>query len=635
MKKKLGAILILTSLIVSSNMNFAQTFTLGTTVNFELFTGSGAITNTGTSTITGNIGTNLGAITGFETSVLNGNIYTENTTTETAKADVLFAYTVLSAVPSTVSSHAPAFGSNENLTAGVYTILGAGSLAGNLTLDGMGNDNSIFIFRFSGAFSSGAASSIILINGARACNIYWVADGAVSLAATTSFQGTVIVKNAAIAIGASCVIKGRFLTTTGAITLDGDTAFLPDCTGAPIVLSSPPIFKPDFGSTNNFILFSSVGTISNSGTSNLIGDIGADNGVISGFETASITGAFFSANSITEEANVDLLSLYNQLITAPMVNNSHAATFGNGEILHTGVYTLGSAGSVAGEIIFDAQGDPNAQFIIRIGGALTIPANSFVTLRNSASSCSVFFVVEGAITIGATSQMKGTFLSNNGAITLGAGSDLKGRLYTTGGAITFNASEGYNAEQCFNSQANPTGLPIELVSFSSDCTANGTELTWWTASEYNNDYFSIFRSTDGNQWETIAQIDGAGNSKELLKYSYMDKFTNNSAIYYHLKQTDFDGRFDYSNNIAQKNCTEVNSKFSIFPNPTNGMLNLTYVGNKEEVTGISIFTLLGKCIYYSDVFQSKITLETKEKGIFFIHLTTQSKNTVEKFVVVD
>jgi hypothetical protein len=148
MKKKLGAILILTSLIVSSNMNFAQTFTLGTTVNFELFTGSGAITNTGTSTITGNIGTNLGAITGFETSVLNGNIYTENTTTETAKADVLFAYTVLSAVPSTVSSHAPAFGSNENLTAGVYTILGAGSLAGKLTLDGMGNDNSIFIFRF-------------------------------------------------------------------------------------------------------------------------------------------------------------------------------------------------------------------------------------------------------------------------------------------------------------------------------------------------------------------------------------------------------------------------------------------------------------------------------------------------------
>jgi hypothetical protein len=391
----------------------------------------------------------------------------------------------------------------------------------------------------------------------------------------------------------------------------------------------------NFGTTVNFELFTGNGAITNSGTSKIIGDIGADIGAISGFGTAIVTGNFYNTDPITEEANIDLLNLYNQLITAPLVNYPHVATFGNGETLLTGVYTLGSAGSVAGEIIFDAQGDPNAKFIIRLGGALTVPANSFVTLRNSASACNVFFVIEGAITIGAASQMKGTFLSNNGAITLGAGSNLEGRLYTTNGAITFNVSEGTNAEQCINSPVNPVGLPIELVSFSSDCTENGTELTWWTASEYNNDYFSIFRSTDGIQWETIAQIDGAGNSKELLKYSYMDKFTNNSVAYYHLKQTDFDGRFDYSNIIAQKNCREVNTKFSIFPNPTNGILNLTYIGNKEEVIGISIFTLLGKCIYYSDVFQSKITLETKEKGIFFMHLTTQSQNTVEKFVVVD
>lgn len=404
-----------------------------------------------------------------------------------------------------------------------------------------------------------------------------------------------------------------------------------------IIVSSNKNFAQtfNFGTIVNFELFTGNGAITNSGASTIIGDIGADIGAISGFETAMVTGNFYIADPITAEAKNDLLNLYNQLMTAPLTNYSHAATFGNGEVLLTGVYTLGSAGSVAGEIIFDAQGDPNAQFIIRLAGALTTSANSFVTLRNSASSCNVFFVVEGAITIGATNQIKGTFLSNNGAITLGAGSDLKGRIYTTSGAITFNVSEGSNAEQCFNSQANPSGLPIELVSFSSDCRVNGTQLIWWTASEYNNDYFSIFRSTDGIQWETIAQIDGAGNSKELLKYSYLDKFTNYSTAYYHLKQTDFDGRFDYSNIIAQKNCKEVNTKFSIFPNPTNGMLNLTYKGNIEEVIGISIFTLLGKCIYYSDVFQSKITLETKEKGIFFMHLTTQSQNTVEKFVVVD
>jgi hypothetical protein len=391
----------------------------------------------------------------------------------------------------------------------------------------------------------------------------------------------------------------------------------------------------NFGTTVNFELFTGNGAITNSGISNIIGNIGADIGAISGFETAIVTGNFHSADAITEEASIDLLSLYNQLITAPLINYPHAATFGGGEIMVPGVHTIGSAASVTGEIIFDAYGDSTAQFIIRIGGALTVSANSFVTFINEASSCNVFFVVEGAITIGAESKMKGTFLAYNGAITMGAGSVFKGRLLTTAGAITFNVSEASNAEQCFNSQPNPIGLPIELVSFSSACAVNGTELTWWTVSEYNNDYFSILRSTNGIDWENIATIKGAGNSKILLKYTYTEELTNNTVTYYRLKQTDFDGKFDVSKIIAQNNCVEANTRLSIYPNPSNGILNLNYGGNKNVVISSSIFTVLGECIYYSDEFQSKITLETKEKGIFFIHLTTQSKNYIEKFVVMD
>ena len=195
----------------------------GAASKFALFTINGAVGNTGASNIVGAIGTNIGAISGFESpSVVNGIIYLANTETTQASADLLLAYTTLYATTATNSTHAPAFGGSETLLAGVYAIGAAGSVGGTLTLDGGGNSDAIFIFKFGGAFTVGAGSTIVLTNGAQAKNVFWVADGAISMAAATTINGTLIA-NGAISMGVSGVVYGRMFSIGGAVAVYANT----------------------------------------------------------------------------------------------------------------------------------------------------------------------------------------------------------------------------------------------------------------------------------------------------------------------------------------------------------------------------------------------------------------------------
>ncbi|MFT5859305.1 MAG: hypothetical protein ACI865_001406, partial [Flavobacteriaceae bacterium] len=230
--------LIITALIVlvSPSITYSQPPpNLGTAIDFAIFTSVGALGNTGTLTnITGHIGTNAGAITGFgPPNVVIGN--TENATPATAQCliDVQAAYDqIVAMVPNQI--HAPAYGSGETLTAGIYNTGGAGSLAGPLTLDAEGNPDTLFIFQFGGAFATGALSTVNLINGASACNVFWVAEGAMSMAANTNMKGTVISNNGAIGMSVGVMLEGRILTTGGAASIYDGIINLPACGIIPI-----------------------------------------------------------------------------------------------------------------------------------------------------------------------------------------------------------------------------------------------------------------------------------------------------------------------------------------------------------------------------------------------------------------
>jgi hypothetical protein len=221
---------MLSSLLFFTTLQLnAQTIALGSVGDFVLFTVTGAVGNTGISPINGNIGTNVGAITGFGTSPVTGSVHTADSVTIKCSADLLAAYTQLNNITPTFTSHAPAYGSGETLFAGVYSIGAAGSVAAVLNLDAQGNPNAVFIFKFGGAFTTGASTVINLLNGAISCNVYWVAEGAIAMAASTNMKGTLIANNGAISMGAGGILDGRMFSTAGAVAVNGVSASLPAC----------------------------------------------------------------------------------------------------------------------------------------------------------------------------------------------------------------------------------------------------------------------------------------------------------------------------------------------------------------------------------------------------------------------
>lgn len=196
---------------------------------------------------------------------------------------------------------------------------------------------------------------------------------------------------------------------------------------------------PNLGSLSRFTLFTAVGAVSNIGITNIQGDVGTNSGDITGFEAPSaINGTIQNANAATAQATADVNTLYTTLYSTP-TTNSHIPVFGNGETLFGGVYAVQEAASVAGNLTLDAQGDPDRVFILRALGAFTTAAGTTVTLTNGAIAANIFWVANGAITMNASTNMKGILVAN-GTISMGTACILNGQMYSTGGAVTTSAN---------------------------------------------------------------------------------------------------------------------------------------------------------------------------------------------------
>jgi hypothetical protein len=98
---------------------------------------------------------------------------------------------------------------------------------------------------------------------------------------------------------------------------------------------------------------------------------------------------------------------------------------------------------------------------------------------------------------------------------------------------------------CSGGLGTVVSLPIELINFIPHVQDNWVNLKWQTASEINNDYFTIEKSKTASNWIIVTQVNGAGNSSNILSYSTTDQIPYNGISYYRLKQTDFNGQFEY------------------------------------------------------------------------------------------
>jgi len=204
--------------------NFGQAPNLGLASSFAVFTAAGEFKNVGVSNITGNIGTGAGAFSGFPPGVVTGQIHIADAVSIQAGMDVATAYGQLAATLCG-SVIGVGLGNNQTLMPGVYCTGGASTLTGNLTLDGLGDPNALFIIQIDGALSTNTLSRIQLINGASSCGVYWQINGALSLASGTSFAGTALV-NGAISFATNATLQGRALSREGAISLSSNAITL-------------------------------------------------------------------------------------------------------------------------------------------------------------------------------------------------------------------------------------------------------------------------------------------------------------------------------------------------------------------------------------------------------------------------
>jgi hypothetical protein len=285
--------------------------------------------------------------------MFNSAVDTAHGATEMGATDLTNAYNTLMGVAATNTIHTPAFGSGETLNAGVYTIGAAGSVAGSLTLDALGDPNAVFIFRYGGAFSTGASSSVILANGASACNVFWVAEGAVSLGATSTMKGTLIAHNGAILVAAGSSITGRLFSTTGAVTFDGSTATIPNsCTYL------------DLGILSSFAAFTSLGAVDNTGSSNITGDLGTNGGVFTGFGTATVNGTLYTPDP---SSDYGIFSIYQNGTFVPNSSRTRTISSNTAEMSLQTVATVSAGQAIEVRCRTDS-------------GALTL-GNRILTLR--------------------------------------------------------------------------------------------------------------------------------------------------------------------------------------------------------------------------------------------------------------
>jgi hypothetical protein len=155
-----------------------------------------------------------------------------------------------------------------------------------------------------------------------------------------------------------------------------------------------------------------------------------------------LNGTIENANSITTQAAIDLAAACVQIQNTVVTIGDHSTIFGTvaGETIYLGIYSTGAATSIIGTLTLDAQGDPDAMFVFKIGGALSSVAGSKIILDNGASSENIFWIAVGAIGLGANASVSGTFIGYPGAVSLGAGGVLDGRLYSTVGAIAVSGT---------------------------------------------------------------------------------------------------------------------------------------------------------------------------------------------------
>jgi hypothetical protein len=185
----------------------------------------------------------------------------------------------------------------------------------------------------------------------------------------------------------------------------------------------------------------------------------------------------------------------------------------------------------------------------------------------------------------------------------------------------------------------PPALPVELVSFNAAMNTNSVALNWQTASEINNDYFTLERGTDRENFSVVTRINGNGNSDETQNYTFTDILETPDAApfyVYQLSQTDYDGTTKVIAQRLVKSDKETGS-VSVFPNPFSDKLSI-YMDKTLTNSEITVTDMIGKTIYTctrpADC-DGEFIIDLGDKvnpGIYYLSVTNGEEKTVKRIV---
>ncbi|MCC6412123.1 MAG: T9SS type A sorting domain-containing protein [Saprospiraceae bacterium] len=185
-----------------------------------------------------------------------------------------------------------------------------------------------------------------------------------------------------------------------------------------------------------------------------------------------------------------------------------------------------------------------------------------------------------------------------------------------------------------------SALPISLIAFTAVPEGQCVRLNWVTATEQNNDYFTIEKSLNGVVFQEVVEVDGAGNSSSEIKYKALDCDPWPGVSYYRLMQTDFDGNKSFSPIVSVT--MGQSAEFTIHPNPTNGSdLTLDFTIIKSENIQVKVFSQDGKVMFdklipvtNNENFSTTIVLpDAIPMGIYFIQIDDDHTTYTKKFML--
>jgi hypothetical protein len=282
--------------------------------------------------------------------------------TDQGKIDLQKTYDELIGLSDTQGSPGVTLGNGMVLIPGVYTIAASTTTVGTLYFDGQRNPNALFVIKVTGAFAPGAGAKMVLLNGAKASNIFWVVEGEVGIGVSNAVKGTVISHGGAIAMGAGGNLEGRLFSTSGAVSFSSGTAIIPS--------GNPGI---DLGVLSSFIFFSGAGAISNLGTSVITGDVGTNSGAISGFDPPTVfkgtilnTGDSMTTSSPNNRNALGTFGIYQNGILIPSSNKILTSNANSANI------SLQAIATILPNQVIDVRWNTNSEKIVMGNRTLTL-----------------------------------------------------------------------------------------------------------------------------------------------------------------------------------------------------------------------------------------------------------------------